>query len=448
MGIFDRLNPEVEESNQKVSIEKVQTADEEKTPENDVEKDSQEEQSKHPREFEAHISVYPESTSDLPFSETEIFEQIDEKRELKVFSGKHRTAQYQYKNVRKIKVDEENIRISPYTSQCTINYDDIVDAKILSGRGLDTDPSTSSNGCEYLRIILSKIDCPHCDNFSGFLSDVINHIETDHGKKIDTDDIKSQDHQLFYLYFLGSDHSIFTGGNNDHAELINKPDTSGGEFEALIRNVNSKSGYLDDELKVLIDWIEKPGELRIEGLTKGSSTTTGKITGDTDIDGASRGIQIGPFTREKSKSQGSIQADIRSNTSDNTFTSDVDFLQIDRNGIYVKSDPVIDIEYSEIERVSKRNNGIFVEIGQQTYSINGYGHFMTSPLKRDNLDAAFGQIESKIGDKEDTVANTVDGQVNEQTPAEKIEDLNQLYQNNIISKEEFESKKTDLLDEF
>jgi hypothetical protein len=448
MGIFDKLNPEVEDTGQEASIERVQTDDEEKTPEDDVEKDSQENQSKHPREFEAHISVYPDSTDELPFSETKIFEQVDEKRELKVFSGKHTTNQYQYKNIRKVKFDEENIRISPYTSQCTINYDDIVDAKILSGRGLDTYPKTSADGCEYLRLILAQIDCPHCDNFSGFLSSVIDHIEVDHDKEIETANVKSQDTRLFYLYFLGEDHSIFKGGNNNHAELINKPDTSIEEFKPLIRNVKSDSGYLDDELKVLIDWIEKPGELRIEGLNEGSSTTTGRISGETDIAGGSRGIQIGPFTREKSRSQGSIQADIKSNTSDNTFTSDIDFLQIDRNGIYVKSDPVIDIEYSEIERVSKRNNGVFAEIGQQTYSINGYGHFMTSPLKRDNLDAAFGQIESKIRDKEDTVESTVDSQLNIQTPAEKIEDLNQLYQNDIISKEEFESKKSDLLDEF
>lgn len=398
-----------------------------------------------PIEFESQICVFPNSSDEVSSIGTEdIIELVDKKTKRKLLGKNKDTHIYKYTNIQTVELNERFIQIG---QSFQIDYNDVINVEILSEKGLGV--HLMSQSCQYMRLIVAKYDCPYCDSHTDFISSLSKHIKDRHNKKPNTTEIKEQRRHLFYIYLIG-EAEFAKGGLNNHVEINNAPDFSKHTFEKVAQKINQKSANLEEDLEVLLDWIEKPGELRIEGLEKGSSTTRGTISGSTESKGVSRGIQVGPFTREKSKSQGSIDAKIESSTSDNTFSSDIDFLQIDKDGIYAESDPIINVRYLDIDRVAKRKNGIYAEIGQQTYSMNGYGHFGTSPLKEHNLSKAFAIIENKVNasNKLEESSKEMDKNNSEQTPTEKIKELKKLYDDGIISEEEFESKKKELLDKF
>jgi hypothetical protein len=301
---------------------------------------------------------------------------------------------------------------------------------------------------DFMLLVVARYDCPLCDNYTDYIDSLVVHTNEIHDKEYDIKELKEGSKHLSYIYFMAKGNKFAKGGLNNHVELKYDPNITKDDFEMILGKVKQEAENLDPDINILNNWVEKSGELRIEGLEKDSSITKGTISARTESEGVSRGVQVGPFTKEKSKSQGSIEGKINSVTTDNTFSSDIKFIQIDNDGIYVESDPVIDISYSDIDRVAKRHNGIYAEIGQQTYSIMGYGHFGTSSLEEYDLRQVISTIQKRIEDSNGKSSKKERSDQSDQTPAERMRDLKQLCDDGIISEDEFESKKGELLDEF
>ena len=441
--------------------------------------------------FESHICIFPEPSGKLLSIVTQDIVELSNKTTKRKLLGENKnTYTYKYTNLKNIVVSNENIIIGD--NEATIDYEDVVHVESFSEKALDV--HITSVNAKFMLLVVAKYKCPYCDTFFDYISALPKHIywcsdkdlyitgipekkekklninkyadkklnseidrvanieavEEENITEIDITEIMKGDKQLFYIYLMGKGNVFGKSGINNHVRIKNEPTVSGDDFEKLVKRISQRCDNLENNMIILNNWLEKPGELRIEGLEKGNSISRGTISGKTESEGVSRGIQVGPFTRGESKSRGSIEGKIETATTDNTFSSDIEFLQIDKNGIYVESDPIIDVRYSDIDRVAKRDNGLFAEIGQQTYSIIGYGSFGTASLEEYNLDEVISSIKENIenSDEENKVPNRKGQNDSNQTPAEKIQDLNTLYDEGIISEDEFNSKKKQLLDEF
>ena len=78
----------------------------------------------------------------------------------------------------------------------------------------------------------------------------------------------------------------------------------------------------------------------------------------------------------------------------------------------------------------------------------GYGHFGTSSLEEYDLRQVISTIQKRIEDSNGKNLKKERSDQSDQTPAERMWDLKQLCDDGIISEDEFESKKGELLDEF
>lgn len=397
--------------------------------------------------FKSQICIYPDLSGELSsIGAQDIIKKVDETSDRNIFDKNDSTYIYEYTNIQSVSLSEEKIVIGYNGTE--IYYEDIVHSEIVSGKPLDT--SQRCTDSYFLRLVVAKYNCPYCSNHIDYINPLQTHIEKHHDERYDITEIREEDRHFSYIYFIGRDNKFSRLGINNYIRIRNKPNVSKGDFGKAIQRIHQKCDNLESDIIILNDWIEQSGELRIEGLQKGNSVTGGTISGNTESEGVSRGVQVGPFTRGKSKSQGSFEGKIDTVSSDNTFSSEINFLQIDKDGIYVESDPIIDISYSDIDRVAKRDNGIFAEIGQQTYSISGYGYNNNASFEKYDLDDIISSIQERIenADKGTESANEETKTESSQTPAKKIQDLKELYDDGIISEDEFETKKEELLDKF
>lgn len=207
-----------------------------------------------------------------------------------------------------------------------------------------------------------------------------------------------------------------------------------GFVDSRVTDTSNKS-----PVYVLNEWIEDNAELKIQGWQQGSSELSGVINGTTNSSGKSKGIEIGPFTRAKTKSNSTIDADLQGEISDNTFSSDIINFQVFENGVHVVSDPILDFSYKNIDKVVKRNSGMIIESGQTSYSISG--------LPRPNFDEIIDFLQRKVDSSSTQSDSNNQNSDDDKNETEKIREVKQLYEDGIITEEEFESKKQGLLDD-
>ena len=395
--------------------------------------------------FNSHVCVFPESSGKLSSVGTQDILDLDGKETNKKLLGADEvTYNYKYTNIQPVEIRDTDIKIGHdgiSVDAVTIDFKDIVHAEVFSVKKLDYRRVLSRSGYNFMNLVVARYNCPYCDNHRDYLGSLSTHISEIHDEEYEIEKIKKENKDLSYIYFMPRGGiTIEKAGDNKQAEMINEPNVTKEDFETIVERIKKEADNLDQDVKILNHWVEKPGELRIEGVEEGSSNTRGTISARTESEGVSRGVQVGPFTKGKSKSQGSVEGKIESYTTDNTFSSNIDFIQIDKDGIYVESDPIIDISYSDIDRVAKRNNGIYAEIGLQTYSIMG-----REPHDWRQIIAT---IQKRIEDSNGKNSKKEGNDQSDQTPAERMRDLKQLYEDGIVSEDEFESKKEELLDEF
>lgn len=206
--------------------------------------------------------------------------------------------------------------------------------------------------------------------------------------------------------------------------------------ESVERRVREISNVLDSKEHILVESIRKGGwKLRVEGWEKSKDLgESGKIEGSVQSKGKSKGTQVGPFVRSKSKSTGSIDASISLPTSDSTYEKGIDWLRASKEGIYVKTDPILDISYDEIDKIREKDDGFILQTGETGFTIECFRDTGS------DISACVRYISEKLESESKTERPVSDD------PTAKIREVKELYDDGVISEEEFESKKQELLD--
>jgi hypothetical protein len=183
--------------------------------------------------------------------------------------------------------------------------------------------------------------------------------------------------------------------------------------------------------------IEVPCELKVEGWKNAESQTIqAGIKGDFNESGSSKGIQIGAFSASKSASGGELSAELDGNISDTSFTSQVEYIEITDDGIFILSDPVLDLKYDQINQVLRREDGFSLDINGTVYSIIG-------PLPSRMTSSAINKIEKELQSSQSSK------KVNEENDdiSQRLRELKSLYDDGILNEGEYESKKAQLIKE-
>lgn len=198
--------------------------------------------------------------------------------------------------------------------------------------------------------------------------------------------------------------------------------------------------------------MERP-DLKVEGWTDGSSSVDAEINASGSSEGKSKGIEIGPFTRSKTSSNSSIEGDLSGSISDNSYTTDVLLFRLYDEFIFIDSKLELELYYKNIDNIFKEDgggmtmrNGTLVKPGDGVVIQTGSVSFRIEDLPDDApIDEAIDFIKSKMTN-EGKESSNVDGS-DTKTDADKLRDLKELYDEDILSEEEFESKKKEILDD-
>ncbi|MFQ3477444.1 SHOCT domain-containing protein, partial [Halonotius sp. F2-221B] len=219
---------------------------------------------------------------------------------------------------------------------------------------------------------------------------------------------------------------------------------------AIIRFLSSNAGR---ERFELVDSDDEGGTLRIEGWTKGSSDINADVNASSNSKGKSFGVQGGPFFASKTASKSSIKGDISGEITDNTYTAEIEKLKIYKQNLTLKSGVELDIHLSEIGNVFKQQNGLIIEVAGTTFRMGD----LPSDAK---VSEAVSYIKDHMTSSEEEVEDTSSAEKDENEnkdeyadsanvdTAEKLRELKGLHEDGILTDEEFETKKEELLDDF
>lgn len=201
----------------------------------------------------------------------------------------------------------------------------------------------------------------------------------------------------------------------------------------------------------LVDSDDEEGTLRIEGWTKGSSDISADVNASSKSKGKSFGVQGGPFFASKTASKSSITGDISGEISDNTYTAEIEKLKIYKQNLTLESGVELDIHLSEIESVFKQQNGLIIEVAGTTFRMGdlpsdakvseAVSYVKNQMTSSEEVTESPSSSEEDTNEDEDTDSADVD-------TAEKIRELKDLHEDDILTDEEFETKKEELLEEF
>jgi hypothetical protein len=220
----------------------------------------------------------------------------------------------------------------------------------------------------------------------------------------------------------------------------------------IIRFLSSNAGR---ERFELVDSDDEGGTLRIEGWTKGSSDINADVNASSNSKGKSFGVQGGPFFASKTASKSSIKGDISGEITDNTYTAEIEKLKIYKQNLTLKSGVELDIHLSEIGNVFKQQNGLIIEVAGTTFRM---GDLPSDAKVSEAVSYIKDHMTSSEEEVEDTSSAEKDENENENKDeyadsanvdtAEKLRELKGLHEDGILTDEEFETKKEELLDDF
>lgn len=181
------------------------------------------------------------------------------------------------------------------------------------------------------------------------------------------------------------------------------------------------------------------GELKVEGWTDGSSEIDADVVASSQSRGGSRGIELGPFTRSKTSSKSSIEGDISGEITDNTYTADIRCFKLYEEHLIIDSEMNLDLHYSDIDEIYKQRKGVIIEVGSTAFRIDN----VSVP---NQIDEAVAFIKKQI----DTFAEeeTAPDEERSVDSAHKLRQLKELHEDGILTDEEFQSKKEELLNDF
>jgi hypothetical protein len=386
--------------------------------------------------IEVGLSVYSESelTGQLSRVSQELAKRQNETRHTQMLGEGYTELVYEFNSKKELSLENDGISIG----DIIVLYKDILNARLLKDRDLiaSSDSSFVFHSCDYIALTVAK-----------------DGIQPDQPPS-------DYEGEVFHLYLIGKPKKLSYYGtvyhNNDDQFLIgNSLSVSRTQLEKVFSEIQEKISESLPETYILQDYIERPSHLKIEGWQEsGGTNINAGVGGELSNTGSSRGIQIGPYSRSKSKSKGTITAELDGNIADNSFSSEIDFIQVSEKGLYIDSDPVLDIDYEAIDRVLKRDKGFTIEADGTAYTIVGPRQLTSMLLGKDgsfsaldspNLEEAIVFIQEQVSQSRD---NKEPVEESDNKSADKLRELKELHDEGILTDDEFESKKEDLLDDF
>jgi len=214
----------------------------------------------------------------------------------------------------------------------------------------------------------------------------------------------------------------------------------------LIQSVEEKSTADLPYLYSLADPIALSGELfgitvgpelKAEGWTDGSSQIRADLTAGSESTGKSRGIEIGPFTRSKSQSTAELSGELDGAVSDNSFSSSIRSIRVYENELTIDSDLKMNLRYSDISNIYGKKDGFVIDTGSEVFKIRNI------PSDKPVTEATR-YIESEVTKNDDTSES---GGQTHTSNNEKLSELKDLFENDLITKDEYEEKKEEILDQ-
>lgn len=202
--------------------------------------------------------------------------------------------------------------------------------------------------------------------------------------------------------------------------------------------------------------MERPS-LKVEGWTDGSSSVDAELSASGSSKGKSRGVELGPFTRSKTSSNSSIEGDLSGSISDNSYTTDILLFKLYDEYLVIDSELNLKLSYTNIDNIFKKDgegmvmgkkkiggefvgNKTLVKLGDGIVIQTGSGTFIIEDLPEDApINEAINFVRSNIPN--------INEQNNNNTNTDKLRELKELYDEDVLSEEEFESKKKEILDD-
>lgn len=243
----------------------------------------------------------------------------------------------------------------------------------------------------------------------------------------------------------GSEVKIITDENTFKIPIGRKHRETAKEAIKHIKGEMGKSSLHS----TLISYDDDNGVIKVEGWTGGPSKIQASLDADVkanaETKGTTKGVNIGAFTYAKNVSKSSISGrangEIEGEISDNTYTSEITSLKIFDDRIYLDSGLEMDIYYDEIDRLMKEGQGMVLQMGETTFRIQ-------SPSES-SISSDIDYIQERIADSNNkTAGQSTTGDSEDTTSAEKLRELKELQEDGILTDEEFQSKKEELLDDF
>lgn len=217
----------------------------------------------------------------------------------------------------------------------------------------------------------------------------------------------------------------------------------GPEFDQEL--ISFLKGVISDELiegapeQILVERVGTESLLQIDGWKDSSSKI--ELTGEST--GKSKGYEIGPFTRSKSKSESVMTGEI----TDDEFEEVIQAALIFEDRIYIESSPELDIDilFSDIDRVlhsldksfdNVTDDQVVIETGNNSFKIlctvdEEVTEYMSRRVRETKQNAT---SNPKSDDKDSDIGD-------------RLREVKKLYEEGILTEEEFKSKKQDLLDD-
>jgi hypothetical protein len=299
-----------------------------------------------------NVTVHPDppegELSKIMGGESSVAVKKDLVEHSKLLGSGHKELIYEYSPNQNLLIGNDGVSVDSGIIEADISYNSILDVELLQ----DKDLNVSSLGyvfhsTDYVRLTVGNYACPFCENYTGLYDSVTNHISSA------DDEVHIQDQKrtfdidsVFYIYLVGkAERFSYTGGRfegDDEFTIENQPSIKSSELEHTAEKISKNIDNREEDAYVLQDYIQRRCNLKVEGWQEsGVTDIKGGMSGSFNSSGKAKGVEVGPFIRSKSKSEGSVSAEIDGSISDDSFTSKINFLQISEDGIFVDSDPVL-----------------------------------------------------------------------------------------------------------
>ena len=353
----------------------------------------------------------------------EIFKQKKEENVNKLFGQSYRHLIYEFSAKQQVTVENDYLQIG----DLSIDREDIVNIRYAEGKKCD--PHHRSEGkvfaCYYIAL---RVDCESINE--------------------DVDGINGTGHIMVYLIsYVGAymrpdyESESLNLYNLTKYSFEDELSISKEELYDLYELIKSKLSIIDSDRFIVNDLIETPGQLKIEGWKNtNSQTINAEIEGDFNESGRSKGIHVGAFSASSSVSDGKLNAGLEGNISNNSFVSEIQFIEMSSDKILILSDPILEFEYYQIDQIMPRKDGFSLDVNGTVYSVTSISE---PTVKSSQMRSAINNIQEDI--KSRRKRSDASGSDNDIT--NKLRNLKSLYDDGILSDTEYDSKKAELLEE-